>query len=293
LDGLSSPKLAEIRALIENVVVAQRRKVVIFSQWRRMLKLVYWACADVLADAGIKAVFFTGEEGGKRRAQNIVDFHDDDQTRVLFASDAGGVGLNLQHAANAMINVELPWNPAVLEQRIGRIHRLGQEDPIDVFHVVSESGIESRIVNLVGDKRALFTGLFDGASDEVAFARSGSFLSRIEQLVDVPVPPVAHPPEDDAEDDAEVGSLAEAAPDVADGEVPVPAATAVAPVAVVAPATPTDVAGLFAQLHVRATADGGITITAPAAAAATLAALLGGVAQLLSPAAVPASSVAP
>ena len=59
--------------------------------------------------------------------------------RVLFASDAGGVGLNLQHAANCVINLELPWNPAVLEQRIGRIYRLGQKQPIDVYNLVSES----------------------------------------------------------------------------------------------------------------------------------------------------------
>ena len=57
------------------------------------------------------AAFFTGEEGQKRRTQNIVDFHDDPACRVLFATDAGGVGLNLQRAASACINIELPWNP--------------------------------------------------------------------------------------------------------------------------------------------------------------------------------------
>jgi hypothetical protein len=69
-------------------------------------------------------------------------------------------------------------NPAVLEQRIGRIHRLGQRRPIDVYNLVSEPGIESRIADLVGSKKAFFAGLFDGTTDEVAFERSGSFLSR-------------------------------------------------------------------------------------------------------------------
>ena len=112
-----------------------------------------------------------------------MDFHDDPACRVLFATDAGGVGLNLQRAASACINIELPWNPAVLEQRIGRIYRLGQRRPIDVYNLVSEPGIESRIADLVGSKQALFTGLFDGTTDEVAFERSGSFLSRIERIV--------------------------------------------------------------------------------------------------------------
>src|SRR5204863_3028217 len=118
---------------------------------------------------------FTQYQPHNRRTQNIVDFHDDPACRVLFASDAGGVGLNLQRAASACINIELPWNPAVLEQRIGRIYRIGQRLPIDVYNLVSEPGIESRIPDLVGSKRALFVGLFDGTTDEVTFERSGSF----------------------------------------------------------------------------------------------------------------------
>ncbi len=119
LAGLSMPKLIELRQLIRQIVLEQGRKVVVFSQWRRMLTLAHWATQDQLAEKGYRAGFFTGAEGRKRRTQNIVEFHDDPEFRVLFASDAGGVGLNLQHAANCVINMDLPWNPAVLEQRIG------------------------------------------------------------------------------------------------------------------------------------------------------------------------------
>ena len=83
-----------------------------------------------------------------------------------------------------MINLELPWNPAVLEQRIGRIYRLGQKQPIDVYNLVCEQGIESRIADLVGNKQAFFKGLFDGDSDAVKFDQSGSFLSRVRKLYD-------------------------------------------------------------------------------------------------------------
>ena len=122
---------------------------------------------------------------------------------MLFASDAGGVGLNLQRAANACINLELPWNPAVLEQRIGRIYRLGQSRPIDVYNLVSEQGIESRIAELVGSKQAFFKGLFDGTTDAVVFERSGSFLSRIERIVVPAISPAPARAEDVsvAEDD--------------------------------------------------------------------------------------------
>src|SRR6476620_5318045 len=99
-----------------------------------MLRLAEWAVRDLLAEAGQRAVFFTGAESHKQRERAIVDLHDDPAVSVMFLSDAGGVGLNLQRAATCCINLELPWNPAVLEQRIGRIHRLGQTQPIDVYN---------------------------------------------------------------------------------------------------------------------------------------------------------------
>jgi len=182
LHGLSAPKLVELRQLVKQIVLEQGRKVVIFSQWRRMLTLSHWAVSDLLGGNGLRAGFFTGAEGQKRRTQNIVEFHDDPDFRMLFTSDAGGVGLNLQRAANCVINIELPWNPAVLEQRIGRIYRLGQKLPIDVYNLVCEEGIESRISALVGSKQAFFKGLFDGESDTVNFGQSSNFLAKVQKL---------------------------------------------------------------------------------------------------------------
>ncbi len=267
LKGLASPKLIELRELVEQIAVEQGRKVVVFSQWKRMLKLADWATRSLLARAGARAAFFTGDEGPKKRTQNIVEFHDDPACRVLFATDAGGVGLNLQRAANACINLELPWNPAVLEQRIGRIHRLGQKRPIDVYNLMSEGGIESRIALLAGGKQAVFKGLFDGTSDTVSFEQSGSFLSRIEKVV----APVAEAPQDDAAE-REVDALVAAAEESKD-RAPEPEAPAV------------DVAKLFSALKVEKTKAGGLRIEAPPEAASTLAAVFQGFAQLLQTAA--------
>jgi superfamily II DNA or RNA helicase len=272
LKGLSSPKLLELRELIGQLAVEEGRKVVVFSQWRRMLRLADWATRGLLDRAGARAVFFTGEENAKRRTQNIVDFHDDPGCRVLFASDAGGVGLNLQKAANACINLELPWNPAVLEQRIGRIHRLGQKRPIDVYNLVSEWGIESRIATLVGSKQALFKGLFDGDSDAITFESSGNFLSRIEKVVAPAQEFDRRAATDDDEAEAPAEALVAAAEEAGD---PPPAP---------APAAP-DVAKLFGALRVEKTKSGGLRIEAPPEAASTLAALLQGFAQILQAAA--------
>ena len=303
LEGLFAPKLRELRRLIADLVIEQDRKVVVFSQWRRMLRLAEWSLRDVLAGVGARAVFFTGAEKPAQRTQSIVDFHDDPRTKVMFLSDAGGVGLNLQRAANACINLELPWNPAVIEQRIGRIYRLGQKQPIDVFNLITEASIESRIAGLIGTKQALFSGLFDGSSDEVRFDNATSFLTRVEKLLDPGILPTAprsasvgaRPPTDDDEpdlDEANADTLADAPsidvlsatqsaalPQAArlgtnrsEDQEPAPGARA-----------PADsIAHLFGQLRVERRPDGGIRLEAPPESAASLVALFEGMAKLVS-----------
>ncbi len=280
LEGLFSPKLTELRRLISELVVEQERKVVVFSQWRRMLRLAEWSLRDILGRVGVRPVFFTGAEKPAQRTQSVVDFHDDPRVRVMFLSDAGGVGLNLQRAANACINLELPWNPAVLEQRIGRIHRLGQKSPIDVFNLVSDASIEARIAGLLGAKQALFSSLFDGSSDEVRFDAAPSFLTRVEQLVEIeaPPPPASRPqrrsqPEPDLEPelDAAGEDLDSAQESVLRSSEPA------AP-----PPFPESPAALFDALRIERTASGAVRIEAPPEAAEQLVALFQGMAKLLS-----------
>ncbi len=270
LASLDSPKLVELRTLVESLTLDQGRKCVVFSQWRRMLELAAWAVSDLMKEAGLRAAFFTGHEGSRRRTQNIVDFHDDPAVRLLFATDAGGVGLNLQRAASACLLLELPWNPAVLEQRVGRIHRLGQTEPVEVYAIVARGGIEERIAGLVADKRALFRGLFDGESDEVLFDRSGAFLEQLRRVVGPPRRP-SRADESDEEPDEEV-TLDPA--DAAEG------AAEVEPVAAPAP-VPGPPAELLAGLRVERAPDGGVRIAAPPENAGALIALLEGLASAL------------
>jgi helicase-like protein len=295
LQELATPKLGHIREILTQVVVQQRRKAVVFSQWRRMLTLAHWAVNDVLARAGLRAAFFTGHEANRRRTQNIVDFHDDPATAVLFSTDAGGVGLNLQRAASCCINIDLPWNPAVLEQRIGRIYRPGQKQPIDVYNLVTQSSIEARIAGLVADKKALFSGLFDGKTNNVRCERSASFLSRLERIIQ-PAPSLepgmeeASPEEQavaEKEFDAVVGEADEY--DVSAGgqqpaTPPSVAAIGVGPVPGVGPGLPlpaSELRGWLSQLSVERRPDGRIAIEAPPEAADGLAALFEGMGRLL------------
>src|SRR5256714_6722693 len=95
-------------------------------------------------------------------------FRDDPACRVFLSTDTGGTGLNLQ-TADTVINLEVPWNPAVLEQRIARVHRMGQHRPVQVFNLVTRDSIEERVLKTVAMKRTLFEGVFAGTADEVGF----------------------------------------------------------------------------------------------------------------------------
>ncbi len=277
---------------MRDLAVEQRRKVVIFSQWRRMLRLAAWSLGDVLGDAGLEAVFFTGAETAQARTRNVVALHDDPRVAVMLLSDAGGIGLNLQRAASACINLELPWNPAVLEQRVSRIYRIGQKRPIDVFHLVSEVGIEAHIASLVGTKQAFFSELFDGTNDAIRFEENASFLSRIERLVGV-VPPSSVQSKSNV---AGASASARAEPDVdADAVDPIADTLDGALNDELPPAPPTDRSPTLAAngasngasiellpgLRIESTSDGGVRIEAPPETARALVGLLEGLAKLV------------
>jgi superfamily II DNA/RNA helicase len=87
------------------------------------------------------------------------------------STDAGGTGLNLQ-AADCVVNFELPWNPAKVNQRIGRVNRIGQKSKcINVVNLIAKYSIEERIMAGIKLKGELFDGVFDGGKDEVMLSR--------------------------------------------------------------------------------------------------------------------------
>ncbi len=162
-----SPKLTELGSLLEEVCLDGGRKVVVFSQWERMTRMA----EEVARSLGLGTVRLHGGVPSPRRGALIDRFHDDPATQVFLSTDAGGVGLNLQ-AASVLINLDLPWNPAVLEQRIGRIHRLGQEEPVQVVLLVARDSYEERIGELLDSKRELFLHVVSDEASEDAVGLS-------------------------------------------------------------------------------------------------------------------------
>ena len=130
----------------------------------------------------------------RRRGQLIARFRDQADLKVFLSTDAGGVGINLQ-AASAVINIEPPWNPARLEQRIARVHRMGQVRPVLAIHLLTENSIEERVWETIRLKKALFEGLFDGAGSEVSFEQLGrrSMIETLKEIVPESAAPISEP----------------------------------------------------------------------------------------------------
>src|SRR2546421_7816573 len=163
-----SPKLAEFREIIRELAIEEDRKVVVFSEYERMTYLA----GEELRKLRIDFVSLHGGVPARKRGGLIEKFKNDPKCKVFLSTDAGGVGLNLQ-AASAVINFEPPWNPARLEQRIGRVHRLGQSRPVQVIHMLTSDSIEERVWETLRLKKSLFAGVFDSPTGEVSFEKLG------------------------------------------------------------------------------------------------------------------------
>ena len=162
-------------------------KVVIFSQWERMTRLV----AQELERSGVEYAYLHGNVPSRERKARVDAFQDNPQIRVFLSTDAGATGLNLQ-VANVVINLDLPWNPAVLEQRIGRIHRIGQTRGIEVINLVSAGTIEEDMLSKLRFKTSLFEGVLDGGEDAV-FLSDNQFEGLLTGLEDYMEESDAHP----------------------------------------------------------------------------------------------------
>ncbi|MCM1068087.1 MAG: DEAD/DEAH box helicase [Muribaculaceae bacterium] len=169
-------KTGEALQLVLSMMESGDEKAVIFSQWERMTRIL----AEEFDRAGIGYEYLHGGVSPAGRRALIERFATEPGKRVLISTDAGCMGLNLQ-AASLVINLDLPWNPAVLEQRIGRLHRIGQHRPIQVINMVAAATIEERMLGTLDFKSELFSSILDGGDDHITL--DDSRLSRIVEAV--------------------------------------------------------------------------------------------------------------
>jgi SNF2 family DNA or RNA helicase len=146
-----SKKIKEFLKLVKNTCINGGEKLVVFSDWVEMLQI----CARHVAHKyKLDFVFFTGKQSSKQRQAALEKFQTNNRCKIFFASDAGGLGLDgLQLASSKVVHLELPWNPAKLDQRSGRVHRLLQTNNVDIYHLVSKDTIEEHIHSLLQEKK--------------------------------------------------------------------------------------------------------------------------------------------
>ncbi len=172
-------KADELAALFDNLFEQPEAKAVVFSQWTRTHDIVIRG----LDARGLGFVSFHGGVAADTRPALVERFRDDPDCRVFLSTDAGATGLNLQHAST-LVNMDLPWNPALLEQRIARIHRMGQKRPVQIVNFVAKGTIEEGMLSVLAFKRSLSAGILDGGTGEIALggSRLNRFMKDVESV---------------------------------------------------------------------------------------------------------------
>jgi ERCC4-related helicase len=175
-----SPKLKELGNILQEIMENGDHKIIIFSEWQRMLELV----REQAQEMGLGYAWHTGKVSQPKRRGEIRRFKNDPECRLFLSTDSGSLGLNLQ-VADVVINLDMPWNPARLEQRIARAWRKHQKRSVQVINLVSEHSIEHRMLSLLEQKRSLAEGVVDGKGKKEMSLPSGraAFLERIDALM--------------------------------------------------------------------------------------------------------------
>ncbi|MDP6554158.1 MAG: DEAD/DEAH box helicase [Pirellulaceae bacterium] len=168
-----STKLQHLEDLLQQLFAEEGRKAVLFSEWTTMLNLI----EPVLEKQQLEFVRLDGKVPQKKRQQLVHRFQNDPDCKLFITTNAGSTGLNLQ-SANTVINVDLPWNPAILEQRVARAHRMGQKRPVQVFVLVTENTLEENLLATLSNKQDLALAALDSDSD----VSSVDFVSNLEEM---------------------------------------------------------------------------------------------------------------
>ena len=169
-----SGKLDSLRDLLSQIAEGNHR-VLIFSQFRGMLDRI----EEELPQLGLTSFKITGSTPSQERQEMTKAFNQGECDVFLISLKAGGVGLNLT-GADTVVLVDLWWNPAVESQAIGRAHRMGQEQAVEVYRLVTRGTIEEKIQELQEQKRNLVSEVLDGTE-----SRGSLTLTEIQEILGI------------------------------------------------------------------------------------------------------------
>jgi SNF2 family DNA or RNA helicase len=270
VDDRSVPKLQELEQALRDLCLGERRKAVVFSEWTDMTERVELLCQRL----GLPTFHLHGGVPIRRRPLLIRGFGAVAGPAVFVSTDAGGLGLNLQ-AAEVVINLDLPWNPARLEQRMARVHRIGSRRTIQELLLVTKESIEERILKLHETKRNVLDNIWskDGEDTIAAPGGSGAFQQMLKALLDkqslIAEPTAAHPTEaETTPTDEAAGAVGAAEPVAADAASGLPRAAEAGPPYVAGSQQPSTPTGPEPAVQLQAVAIDPAAITAAVAAVA-------------------------
>jgi len=146
--ALSITESAKLKRLLAILSTLQER-VIVFTQFKRSLDFL----RKELEQRGFEVAQFHGELSPSQKAKAVMDFKR--SKRILLSTEAGGEGQNL-HFCSTIVNYDLPWNPMKVEQRIGRVHRLGQTKDVKVYNLSTEDTVESYVLEILDRKINMF-----------------------------------------------------------------------------------------------------------------------------------------
>lgn len=169
-----SGKLDSLRDLLSQIAEGNHR-VLIFSQFRGMLDRI----EKELPKLGLTSFKITGSTPSQERQEMTKAFNQGERDVFLISLKAGGVGLNLT-GADTVILVDLWWNPAVESQAIGRAHRMGQDQAVEVYRLVTRGTIEEKIQELQEEKKNLVSEVLDGTE-----SRGSLTLTEIQEILGI------------------------------------------------------------------------------------------------------------
>ena len=135
--------------LLSRILPTADEKAIIFTHYRATLALL----ADRLRAMGLDPVLYHGQLSAADKDEAIRRFQG--EGRVLLSTEAAGEGRNLQFC-RTMVNFDLPWNPQRIEQRVGRIHRVGQTRPVEIINLSAEGSVEDYILEVLDSKLNMF-----------------------------------------------------------------------------------------------------------------------------------------
>lgn len=170
----ASGKLDSLRDLLLQVADGGHR-VLIFSQFKGMLEKI----EQELPDLGLTSFKITGSTPAHDRQEMTKAFNQGERDAFLISLKAGGVGLNLT-GADTVILVDLWWNPAVEAQAIGRAHRMGQDQKVEVYRLITRGTIEEKIQELQEQKKHLVSQVLDGTE-----SRASLSLAEIREILGI------------------------------------------------------------------------------------------------------------